>query len=129
MRSRAPPVPLLPCWGYSHPPGFSVWLLRIRTQSSRLSSRAFTDISPAPPAPRPALSHRFWKATLLFIYSQLFHKMLERTMKTMSSFLPKASFTFECKTTDSLRSRGGVAGKFTRCLYVSGSGATGQEWA
>lgn len=46
------------------------------------------------------------KATFFFICPQLFHKMLERTTKTTSSFLPKPSFTFEYKTTDALHSKG-----------------------
>ena len=97
MRPRAPPVSLLPCWGHSHPPDFPVWPLRIRTRVLMLVPRPFTDW---------ATSRLILKATFFFIVSQLFLKMLERIMKTTSSFLPKASFTFEYKTTDSLHSKG-----------------------
>lgn len=43
---------------------------------------------------------------LSHLESYLFLKMLERTTKTTSSFLPKASFTFGYKTSDALHSKG-----------------------
>lgn len=97
MRPRAPPVSLLPCWGHSHPPDLPVWPPRIRTRVLMLVPR------PSPTEPLPVSS---WKLP----FSSLFHNSSLRCLKGQRRqhphFLPKASFTFEYKTTDSLHSKG-----------------------